>query len=434
MSQRAKSTHKTSTRATPAATPEAGRDPGAPSLLSIIAEGLAESRARHAAETDSSSGTAADRTTSTIPTTSSTDTTDRISGSTTSTTPTNTIAEPTREYLASLSAALKVELPSVVTSDWFCKWLFVDPERAAILLQLLLYRAPKLLKMIDFSQPVNLLNNDHFGEGVTLGQTDILLQVTLKPEYQRGGDGTAVIPVEHKSRVDRRVLLQLFGYTDKIVHGFAQKYPGKSTRWPPIFPLVVYNGEADSNPPRSLATVTAGRNLLVTPPGLEYIFSSLGTRQVAEYQAGVAAATSRVEREAWAGLFAMYLATRGQAAVAHAPALIKLFPADTLFGDGLHAYAASGWNLTPTQLRDLTRSLHPTDGANMLTIGEQLMAEGHAEGKTEGKTEVLMAQLHHKFDTVSQDVETRVAEGSPDELNRWTMQVLTAESPEEVVE
>ena len=376
----------------------------------------------------SSSTDTADSAAGTLPIGSSTDTATSTSGSTTGTdTPdTNTVAEPTREYLVSPNTAVTVELPSVVTSDWFCKWLFVDPERGAILLRLLLYQAPELLEMIDFSQPVHLLNNDHFGEGVTLGQTDILLQVTLKPEYQQGGDGTAVIPLEHKSRVDRQVVLQLFGYTDKIVHGFAQKYRGKSTRWPPIFPVVVHNGEADSNPPRSLAALTAGRNLLMTPPGLEYIFSSLGTRPVAEYQAGVATATSRVEREAWAGLFAMYMATRGQAAVAHAPALIKLFPADTLFGDGLHAYAASGWNLTPTQLRDLTRSLHPTDGAIMLTIGQQLIAEGEAK--------LLTTLMHHKFNTVSEEVQARVAQASSAELNQWATRVLTAESPEAVVE
>ena len=68
MSQRAKSTRNASTRATPAATPGAGRDPGPPSLLRIIAEGLAESRARHAAETGSLSDT------NSVPTGSSTDT------------------------------------------------------------------------------------------------------------------------------------------------------------------------------------------------------------------------------------------------------------------------------------------------------------------------------------------------------------------------
>ena len=49
----------------------------------------------------------------------------------------------------------------------------------------------------------------------------------------------------------------------------------------------------------------------------------------------------------------------------------------------------------------------------MLTIGEQLIAEGRAKGEAKAKTEVLMALLQHKFSSVSDEVQ---APGGPSEL------------------
>ena len=62
----------------------------------------------------------------------------------------------------------------------------------------------------------------------------------------------------------------------------------------------------------------------------------------------------------------------------------------------------------------------------MLTIGQQLIVEGEAK--------LLTTQLHHKFGTVSEEVQTRVDQASSAELNQWATRVLTAESPEAVVE
>ena len=45
--------------------------------------------------------------------------------------------------------------------------------------------------------------------------------------------------------------------------------------------------------------------------------------------------------------------------------------------------------------------------------------EGRAEGRTEGRARVLIILLRQKFKSVPQGVAQRVAQASPEELDRW---------------
>ena len=45
---------------------------------------------------------------------------------------------------------------------------------------------PDQVVMIDFTQPIIPLSGNHYGTQFALGQSDVLLQFTLQPEYRRG--------------------------------------------------------------------------------------------------------------------------------------------------------------------------------------------------------------------------------------------------------
>ena len=264
------------------------------------------------------------------------------------------------------------------------------------------------------------------------------------------------------------MVLQLFSYIDKILHGFARNYGFRRHSWPRLLPLVLYHGRAKrKNPVRSLAGLTVVGKLLALLPGpsFDFAYKDLSNWSVTEYIAGMTKARSRFIREAWGGLFAMYLATRGEAAWPYVPALLKAFPPVTQFAVDLRAYIVSGWQLDSKKLMALMEAIDPTEGEIMMTLGKQLMAEGvaagliegriegKAEGRIEGKAEgriegeakgriegeakgqakALTTMLRQRFKSVPRQVTKRIAQASSKELNVWLKRVLTAESPEAVV-
>ena len=200
---------------------------------------------------------------------------------------------------------------------------------------------------------------------------------------------------------------------------------------------------------------------LLLGPSFDYAYRDLSNWSVTEYIAGMTKARSRFIREAWGGLFAMYLATRGEAAWPYVPALLKAFPPVTQFAIDLRAYILSGWQLDPEKLTALMEAIDPTEGEIMMTLGKQLMAKGvatgliegriegeakgEAKGRTEGRTEgriegeakgqakALTTMLRQRFKSVPRQVAKRIAQASSEELSVWLKRVLTAESPEAVV-
>ena len=72
----------------------------------------------------------------------------------------------------------------------------------------------------------------------------------------------------------------------------------------------------------------------------------------------------------------------------------------------------------------------------MQTVAEQWRAEaraiGEAKGKAEGKADMLLMQLACRFDTVPEDIRTRICAASVEELDAWAAAVLSASSLDEV--
>ena len=76
----------------------------------------------------------------------------------------------------------------------------------------------------------------------------------------------------------------------------------------------------------------------------------------------------------------------------------------------------------------------------MQTVAEQWRAEaraigeaiGEAKGVAEGKANMLLMQLACRFDTVPEDIRTRIFAASVEELDAWATAVLSASSLDEV--
>jgi hypothetical protein len=86
-----------------------------------------------------------------------------------------------------------------------------------------------------------------------------------------------------------------------------------------------------------------------------------------------------------------------------------------------------------TDIHPLTQALRaaaPRAEEVIMTIAEQLRAEGRAEG---GQA-VLLRLLSLKFGEIPGALKERVTQASEQDLDRWTERILTAASLEDVFE
>jgi hypothetical protein len=88
----------------------------------------------------------------------------------------------------------------------------------------------------------------------------------------------------------------------------------------------------------------------------------------------------------------------------------------------------------------LPRKLPDTDFTefNSLQEVETMLAEtvkswkkeGIQEGLQQGRQEIFLLLVDSKFGSVSQDVQTKIRQASPEEIEKWTKQIFKAETPE----
>ncbi|MGI9229299.1 MAG: DUF4351 domain-containing protein [Gammaproteobacteria bacterium] len=72
----------------------------------------------------------------------------------------------------------------------------------------------------------------------------------------------------------------------------------------------------------------------------------------------------------------------------------------------------------------------------MTNLVDQWLAEGRAEGIVQGeakgivkgKAELLIQQLQRKFGPLSQDIQQRITQATPDDIGAWGEQILDAPS------
>ncbi|HYP98534.1 MAG TPA: DUF4351 domain-containing protein [Polyangiaceae bacterium] len=62
------------------------------------------------------------------------------------------------------------------------------------------------------------------------------------------------------------------------------------------------------------------------------------------------------------------------------------------------------------------------------------IAKGRAEGKAEGKAELLQRLLTLKFGALPEDARHRLAHASEIQLDRWSEQILTADTLDAVIQ
>ena len=104
----------------------------------------------------------------------------------------------------------------------------------------------------------------------------------------------------------------------------------------------------------------------------------------------------------------------------------------------LVAYLLSLGHYPEAAVAALVNQAKPKIGGKLMQSAAQLIvmrhsAEIEARGEAKGRAAVLIILLRQKFKSVPQGVAQRVAQASPEELDRWALRMRDAESPEAVV-
>lgn len=243
--------------------------------------------------------------------------------------------------------------------------------------------------------------------------------------------------IEHKSKPEPRIGLQLLGYQVQILERWAAregKAPDGALRpLPALITLVVYNGVAEWTVPLSLAEATDADPAL-RPWLLDFRYGLVNLKAIPDtslsaekvlrvglliLKHGKPARTDR-------GKLLLLIRSAYELGVDDLVTLIYYLLGDP---DGPHA----------DLVRAILYEVLPEEGDRVMsTAGEQWKAEGfnlgltqgeargEARGETRGKAEMLLRLLRRRFPALTPEIEARVRGAQCAQLDDWSERLLDA--------
>lgn len=281
----------------------------------------------------------------------------------------------------------------------------------------------------------------------------------LPPHYisnslrQRQGDGVWYLPrddgttlflllmLEHQSTSDRMMALRLSTYCALLYENLlAAKLVSRNTRLPIILPVVLYSGVKRWSAPRTMAELidTAPRPLAMYRLQMRYLLVDEGTlvRRGNLPRDNLAALLFRLEHNK--GIEDVQDLMQTVWDRTHGPEYIEVRKAFTAWARHVLLPRALP-NISFPAVDDLLEiKAILTENSRSWTHQwkEQGLLEGRREGRQEGRQEgasrILQRLLERKFGTVPGDVQTRLTQATPAELETWSLNVLDASTLDEV--
>ena len=311
---------------------------------------------------------------------------------------------------------MKKRTRGYITHDAMCKVVFALPGVLEAALKVALPQAVTAL----FAGPALQLNPVSISRRLRQAIGDLLFRIPFKPGPDDPGD-QVYVPVEHKSRQERRTAYQL------LVQQFAlwQEYGGgRKGSLPKVIPLVIYCGKRPWQA-ASIGQLIDGKDAVADyarqlAPEPKYPVLDLGELPL-EGLSG--------HPLAWAGCALLRGAMRpGEQADMMAP-LLRRLPNGTDFENQALEYMLGRWGVGFEALCAAYRKAKPDRGDKPVqAVGEDLIGIGRAEGMTLGGAVVLTELLQAKFGTLPKWVHGQLKQASPEDLKAWTRAVLKAQS------
>lgn len=250
--------------------------------------------------------------------------------------------------------------------------------------------------------------------------------------------------IEHKSRPDRKIGLQLLRYMAEILKQWEKENP----RWkylPAIVPFVFHHGISKWRFPNEFLPLVNAEEAW-KPYLLNFRFPVLDLGKIPDKQLSK-------DSRLYVWLLAMKYATRSDQQTTVRELLIEALRSAPEDLRPILYYLVNAYNYDEQTLRGIIRKVRPEEEQPMMSQFareiekkallkgmQQGRQEGHQEGRQEGRLEgllegevkLLMRQLSRRFQPLPNEITERILKADPNTIEIWADRVLDAKSLDEV--
>ena len=295
------------------------------------------------------------------------------------------------------------------------------------------------IEALDFAA-MERINAKFHGPGEERRDGDVIWRIPM-----RGGpDVYLYVLLEFQSTPERWMALRVLVYVGLLWQQLiAERRLTADGRLPPVFPIVLYNGDGRWRAPLTLAelvALTPDSTLWPWQPSLRYHLIDEGSYSAAALAAGTSLAAMLFELEQATDPDAMLPAIdrlvewfrRHPATQELQRTMVALIEAGYFAGKVSEPTLATGLSLQEMRNMLATRMKEWQDKVRRDSL-EQGRLAGLEAGRQEGAALVLRHLLERKFGPLAPAVLARLGSADAETLESWSLRVLDAHSADEVL-
>ncbi len=262
-------------------------------------------------------------------------------------------------------------------------------------------------------------------DGTIVGQDGKRIECDALFRLKLASGDAVLILVEHKSRPDPNVELQLLRHRVAIWSNDSFDAENGSDLLPPVVPIVFYHGRREWTAPRSIAETIAPL------AGLEYLTVDAGYLLVDLSR--IDPVDLAEDPQVRAALLVLVLTDiPGKDVMDSQLDLVVAGFARGGFGEYIARSAADLLNVELKRIEDAELRIRPGKDRIMPTIAQQYEARGEAQGEIRGRADVLLRQISLKFGETPEERRKQVMSAGKAELDAWIDAVLMARNIDDV--
>ena len=239
---------------------------------------------------------------------------------------------------------------------------------------------------------------------------------------------------EHKSQSDHWVLLQLLRYIVASGELYRDQNP-KAKTLPPIYPLVLYHGQAQWRAPAHFQDLVDPLPEALKPfvPQFGYALHDISARSSTEIRGEV---LSRLVQLALRHIYSDQPVERVGELLALIAKVSRDETAMVILESLLRYFVQGTGRLDEQQARTLLEQTFSGEPL-METFIDRYIAQGEQRGKQLGEqlgeAKLLLSQIEHKFGPPSEPVRKQITQADSDKLLEWSKRILDARNLDEVL-